>query len=165
MRTAYLACRGFTSVELMVSIGLFTIIVGVAVGGLVQAFKTQRQIAALVAVSNNGSLTIEQMVREIRTGFDFSWSPATPGELTFTNATGERVSFRFQGVAIERSDGSALGFQPISAENVVVEYLEFLVFETPVHPPRVTIFLGMKPKERSVSGAVMNLETTVSPRF
>ncbi len=72
---------GFTLVELLVAIALFTIIVGVAVGGFTNALRTQRQVSSLIATQSNVSLALEQIAREIRTGYLFCHS-GVPGSVT-----------------------------------------------------------------------------------
>jgi prepilin-type N-terminal cleavage/methylation domain-containing protein len=62
---------GFTIIELLVAIGLFTIVVTIAVGGFTNALKTQRQVSSLIATQSNVSIALEQMTREIRTGYLF----------------------------------------------------------------------------------------------
>jgi prepilin-type N-terminal cleavage/methylation domain-containing protein len=62
---------GFTLIELLVAIGLFTIIVAIAVGGFTNALRTQRQVSSLIATQSNVSLALEQITREIRTGYLF----------------------------------------------------------------------------------------------
>ncbi len=44
---------GFTLVELLVAIALFSIAVSVAVGGFVRVLRTQRQIVALIAANSS----------------------------------------------------------------------------------------------------------------
>jgi len=62
---------GFTLVELLVAIGVFSILVAIGVGGFAHALRTQREVASLIAAQSNASLALEQMTREIRTGFLF----------------------------------------------------------------------------------------------
>jgi len=63
--------KGFTLIELIIAIGLFSIIVTIAVGGFVNVLRTQRQVSGLIAVQSNAGLALEQMAREIRTGYLF----------------------------------------------------------------------------------------------
>lgn len=63
--------RGFTLIEMLVAIAIFTTTISIAVGGFITALRTQRQVSALLAANNNLSLTLEQMAREIRTGYNF----------------------------------------------------------------------------------------------
>jgi prepilin-type N-terminal cleavage/methylation domain-containing protein len=62
---------GFTLVELLVAIGIFSILVAIGVGGFAHALRTQREVAALIAAQSNASVGIEEMTREIRTGYLF----------------------------------------------------------------------------------------------
>jgi prepilin-type N-terminal cleavage/methylation domain-containing protein len=63
--------RGFTLIEVLVAIGVFSIVVAIATGGFVNSLRTQRQVASLISTQSNASLVLEQMAREMRTGFLF----------------------------------------------------------------------------------------------
>ena len=159
---------GFTMIELVVSLGIFVVLVTIAAGGFVQALRAQRQVGALIAANSSVSLTIEQLTREIRTGVDFSL--LAPDELTFTNARLEDVTYRLNVDVIERraidSAGNDSGFQPITADNVSVKYLGFVFLDDPVnYPPRITISLGISPTESDVKEVILKLQTTASARF
>lgn len=162
--------KGFTIVELLVAIGLFGAIVSIAMGGFVRALQTQKQIVALITANSNVSLVIEQMSREIRTGFNFCNLNCPSDSLTFTNSRGEQVTYAY-GVAvgygtITRQVGSG-NINPITADNVNIRYLNFKVSENPSYPPRVTILVGLSPKigqAINVSENITNIQTTVSVR-
>lgn len=62
---------GFTLIETMISIGIFMVLVTIAIGGFVQALHTQGEVGKLISAQSNVSLGIEQMTREIRTGYLF----------------------------------------------------------------------------------------------
>ncbi len=66
---------GFTLVEVLVSILLFSVLTAIAIGGFVSAIHTQRETALLLSSEDNVSLSIEQMAREIRTGYLFCHTP------------------------------------------------------------------------------------------
>ncbi len=170
--------RGFTIIELVVSLAVFVIIVSIAVGGFVSALRSQRQVAALISVNNNASLAIEEMAREIRTGRNFSYStPGSPdGELTFYNAEGALITYRknFAGKYIERGITANLmrTFQRLTSEGVLVHYLTFSLFgdfgsgtdSNDEWPTRVTIMMGVGTQEPGVSEGIVHLQTTVSSR-
>jgi prepilin-type N-terminal cleavage/methylation domain-containing protein len=71
--------KGFTLIELLVTVGLFTIIITIAVGGFTDAIRTQRQVSSLIAAQSNVSLALEQMARQIRTGYLFCTIPGAAG--------------------------------------------------------------------------------------
>lgn len=168
---------GFTIVELLVAIAVFSTVISIAAGGFVTALKTQRQTAALISANSNVSLIIEQMMREIRTGYDFCQNNQSCLEggddmISFTKGDGERVTYCLANSAIYR--GSAVGicdtanFQKITADNVFVRSLKFLVKGGSPNDnlqPRVTILVGISSNEPGVSGSVIYLQTTVSSRF
>lgn len=60
---------------MLVTVGLFTIIIAIAVGGFTNAIRTQRQVSSLISAQSNVSLAVEQMSREIRAGYLFCHDP------------------------------------------------------------------------------------------
>jgi type II secretory pathway pseudopilin PulG len=160
---------GFTLIELLVAISSFIVIISIAVGGFSGALRSQRQAIALMNANNNVSLVLEQMMREIRTGYNFNFCQnpnCSSNTLSFTNAYGQSVIYRLNNNAIEKDSGS--GFKKITADNVVVRYLNFIYSGTSPNDnkqPKITILIGISSKESSISGIVVNLQTTVSPRI
>jgi prepilin-type N-terminal cleavage/methylation domain-containing protein len=153
--------NGFTFIELLVAVTIFVVVVAVASGIFVQTLRTQREVIALMAANDNASLTLEQMVREIRTGRQFQ-SNNRDDRLEFINIRGEPVVYETVGNVILRNG------QPLTASNVKVNYLLFgLQGEAPEDglSTRVTINLGVGAVGRSVSGFVTNLQTTVAARL
>lgn len=163
---------GFTLVELLVAMGIFSVVVTIAVGGFTVALRSQRQAAGLLAANSNVSITIEQMAREIRTGYNFcTLQNCLLSELTFKNARGEDVTYRLNNGAIERKAvpaGGSAEFQKITADNVLIRHLEFYLNGREAGDglqPRITIALGVSSPEIGISGSVVNLQTTVSSRL
>lgn len=71
--------KGFTLIEMLVTVGLFAIIITIAVGGFVNAIHTQQQVSSLISAQSNVSLSLEEMTREIRTGYLFCSAIGNPG--------------------------------------------------------------------------------------
>jgi prepilin-type N-terminal cleavage/methylation domain-containing protein len=184
---------GFTLVELMVSIALFSVIVAIASGGFVQALRSERQVSAMMSAESNVSLVLEQMTREMRTGYLFCHSvtstsplpacstPTTPctinpatqawtcPNIEFYNSDKEKVDYALQNGFLERADeAEASGtFQPMTSNNVSTTYLMFTIFgnlEGDHWNPRITIAVGVQPNDNTVTWSTANLETTVSSR-
>jgi len=154
--------KGFTMVELLVSMSLFVIVISITSGVFIRSLRTQRISVALIAANSNVSLAIEQMAREMRTGQNFSVSGGS--EISFTNASGEAVVYRLANSAIERRIGTG-DYKKITASNVVIENLNFTLLSDSSYSPRITITIGVSPANVSVSGIVINLQTTVSSRI
>lgn len=77
--------KGFTLIEMLVTVGLFTIIITIAVGGFTNAIRTQRQVSSLISTESNVSLALEQMTREIRTGYLFCHDPGATSTDTYSS--------------------------------------------------------------------------------
>ncbi len=185
--------HGFTLVELLVAIAIFTIVVAIATGGFVTALRTQRQAAALIAAQSNASLALEQMAREMRTGYVFCTDPAGGGDpstgapdtacfpgcskvgnvwtcsgyIDFYNGQSAKIGYSLANGALTRSDAN--GPQPITGDNVVVKYLTFTIFgntEGDHWNPRITISMGVAPNSNdpALVNNVLDLQTSISSR-
>ncbi|MCL5733964.1 MAG: prepilin-type N-terminal cleavage/methylation domain-containing protein [Patescibacteria group bacterium] len=123
--------RGFTIIELLVAMGVFLIVIAIAIGGFVQALRTERQTMALLNANSNMSLVIEQIDREIRTGYNFCYGgglmpDCTDNSFSFINANGEQVTYALG----NGSNGSDLhtiyrNNQPLTAPDVIINSLNF----------------------------------------
>ena len=163
--------RGFTIVELLVAMGLFVILIGIATGGFVRALRTQRAVVALMAANDNASLTLEQMAREMRTGYNFS---VVGDELQFVNAYSKKTGYRLNSGAIERAsiDGetSALidsDYKKITADNVKIAHFKIILFGNELgdgYPPRITISLSVSSTSKYLENILTNIQTPVSSR-
>lgn len=160
---------GFTLVELLVAITLFSIAVSVAVGGFVRALRTQRELIALIAANSNASLAIEQMAREIRTGASFSVSPAGDS-LSFMNANEENIIYNLDKSTSPGSHGVLMRTagnnspEPVTASNVNINYLFFTSLNSGQYPPRITVNIGVSGVLPELQGNITNIQTTVSSR-
>jgi prepilin-type N-terminal cleavage/methylation domain-containing protein len=80
--------KGFTLIELLITVGLFTIIITIAVGGFTNAIRTQRQVSSLISAQSNVSLALEQMARQIRTGYLFCNTPGNTNPVVANGPNG-----------------------------------------------------------------------------
>ncbi len=162
--------KGFTVIEMIVAVGLFSVVVSIAAGGFINALRAQRQAAGLIAANSNVSLAIEQIAREIRTGVSFCaeiGSCITRNEIAFRNGYGEDVVYRLEDGAIKR--GIVGGdFEIITAANVRVHDLVFILNGTdPVDglQPRITMVVKVSSREPVLTGNIITLQTTVTSRL
>lgn len=184
---------GFTVVELLVSLGIFVVVVSIAVGGFVRALHTQDQAQALISANSNASLAIEIMARDMRTGTQFcAFANSLPdtytacgrpqqsangyyynvGKLAFFDASRNQVVYCLAGGAIRKSLGSAVCDETsdaITSNNVNIRSLAFEIFGNQAndgYPPRITIVLAVSPSstDPALNSSVINLQTTVSSR-
>ena len=179
---------GFTLVELLVAIALFSILVSIAAGGFVRALRSERQVSAMISAESNISIALEEMTRELRTGYLFCHDPGSTSPtpacgcsspngqtpwtcqgIEFYNANGEQVDYALQNGLLERSDSAEDGgvFAPLTSQNVSTTHLSFMLFgnlENDYWNPRITVAVGVEPNDNSVSWSEANLETTISAR-
>lgn len=155
------ANRGFTMVELLVAMSLFVVVISLVSGIFVRALRSQRNIVALIAANSNAALALEQIMREMRTGTDFN-APVEE-EIDFTNAKDEPVVYK-----LETENGIRFltrNNERLTAENVNVRKLNFILLEDPAFPPRITIILQLSPTSGALSDYLVSLQTTVSARI
>lgn len=183
--------KGFTLIEALIAVGLFSILVAIAFGGFINAFRAQREIVAMLSAQSNAGLVLEQMAREMRTGYLFchdsgsgvpnlACSPhctVAGGNvwqcddfIDFYSATPEEVQYRLVNGTLERSAGGGGNFEPLTSDNVNVQYLSFYLqgqLEGDHWNPRITITMEVAPSSTYLTPGynnVLNLQTTVSAR-
>lgn len=156
---------GFTLVELLIAMAIFTVVTSIATGAFIRALRTQRQLVSFAAANSNLSLVLEQMAREIRVGRNFEQTDRI--SLKFKNAKGEDITYAYDEQA--QSISRAVGFgspQALTSDNVTIRQLDFqLQFAgNDAYPARITIAAAVAPKETGVSTSVVHIQTTVSAR-
>ncbi|MEK7555321.1 MAG: type II secretion system protein [Patescibacteria group bacterium] len=179
--------NAFTLIELLVAMGIFVIVISIVSASFIQALRTQRSISALMEANDNTSLVLEQMAREIRTGYRFCTASApilnldpiyighcdslAADEMAFINAHNEEVSYRFESEAIWKKK-SILGVsedKKITADNIKVNNFKIILVGNDSGDslqPKITVSLSISPKdERDVKGVSTDIQTTISPRL
>ncbi len=128
---------GFSLVELMVSLTVFSIVVVVALGTLLVLIDVNSKAQALFSSTTNLSFALDAMSREVRTGYDyycetrtsyFDEAPPSKGAtqdcvngnfIAFTRERdGERFAFQKNGDRLEQYDGT--NWIPITSDRDVV---------------------------------------------
>lgn len=71
--------RGYTLLELIVSVGIFSIVMLAATGAYLTLIKLDRQARAVNDVANNLSFAVDSMARTIRTGTSYDCVPGQGG--------------------------------------------------------------------------------------
>lgn len=72
--------KGFTLIELMVSVAIFSIVMVIALGALLSISAADRKAETLASVMNNLNFALESMTRNIRTGYDYHCGTSTGGD-------------------------------------------------------------------------------------
>jgi len=162
---------GFTLIEMLVSVGLFTSVITVALMALLNIKALQAKSTALRTINNNLNFAVELMSREIRTGKDYCINGNNCGvnSFEFTNDDDNKVRYAYDSNAksITRSEdgGQAL---VITAPEVTITNLTFVTSGTEVGDsiqPMLTIIVnGETNSEKTNLNSDLNIQTTVSKR-
>lgn len=184
--------RGFSLIEVMVSLAVFAIVVLVAAGALLKVIDANKKSQALKAVINNLNFALESMSRELRTGATYhceassnitpSGAVATPKDcpgggvyLAFEEQLGtashlDQHVYRFQNGTIQKSINSGMSYDSIIGSDVVIENLKFYVTGTALgstgdtEPAKVLIVLNGYVNTRQKFRSDFSLQTTISQR-
>ncbi|MES2314760.1 MAG: type II secretion system protein [Patescibacteria group bacterium] len=84
--------RGFTLIEIIVSLGIFSIVAVIAVGALVRVTSANHQAQAIQSGVNNVSFVLDAISREMRVGTTYSCSVNPSLQGTFYNGGGGLTS-------------------------------------------------------------------------
>lgn len=127
------ANRGFTLVELIVSVGLFAVIMLLASGAYLMMISINRQSQSTTTGTNDLAFAIETMARSIRIGTQYSCGAGgdcTNGgpSFSFKNSAGTTVSYSLANASIQQTIGAAT--VALSDPSVTVSSLTFYVSGT-----------------------------------
>ncbi len=127
--------KGFTLLEMIVAIGVFSVAVLIAVSSFLNLESVEKKVQAGLEVQTNLRFALEIMAKEIRTGTSYHCSvdsgtdpvscPAGLDYFVFKNAGGSTIIYRRNSDRIEKSSDGGATFQPLTASNVKVENLKF----------------------------------------
>lgn len=167
--------NGYTVIELIVALAIFSlIIVGIAQVA-VSVLRVQRESAVMQNIEDNARAIFESMVREIRTGNDykivgngkrfcFSAAGTSATEPFFARYHLDNGTVYRRSASVEDSSCSAVMDSdtfPLNSDDVVIEDLTFK--KNFGNHEMITIF--MKIKGNTVSSKSVILQTTVSSRY
>jgi len=169
--------KGFTIIELLVTLTIFSIIIGAAIGIFISALKGQRKALATQEILNQSSYTLEYIGRAIRMAKKDSTSicisPGSNYELTrsgkgikFRNYQGICQEFFLEGGQLKQSKGGVI--ENLTSNNLeATSFYPYLIGESEADnlQPRVVISLyikskGQKPEEKTE----LKIQTTISQR-
>lgn len=116
--------KGFTLLEMIIAVGIFTIVVTIAMSGLLNLSDVNKDSINFSNLSDNIRFTLEMMAKEIRTGTDYSLSGNV---LTFKNAFGNTIVYKSENSRIKRSSDGGVNFLAMTASGIKIEELKFVV--------------------------------------
>lgn len=122
--------RGYTLLEMIVSIGIFSVIMLAATGAYLKLIALDREARSLNELVTNLSFAVDSMARAARTGTDYKCNKTgtncTNGtSFRFTDADGRQIDYELSGGRITESiDGSAVA---LTDPRITISALNFIV--------------------------------------
>ncbi len=144
--------RGFTLVELLVSVMIFTAVMLVAIGSLLSMVDANRKAQSIKSAVNNLSFALDAMSRQVRTGSTIHCGAAGALSVPTSNCTeetllafenfngnpsdandqivycqGNNSTCSSSGTSILRSTNGGATYAPITSPEVTIVYMHFNV--------------------------------------
>ena len=91
LQRLFFQSRGFTLIEVMVSVSIFTIVVTIGIGSLITMVNTQKRLHMVRTTMDSLSFSLESMSRRIRTGTDIVVNNS--GSINFVDQNGKRINY------------------------------------------------------------------------
>lgn len=173
--------RGFTLVEVLVSLSVFSLVMLIATGSIFTIVDANKKSHALKSVMTNLNFALESMAREIRVGTGFV-CPATGGDcptngdssfLFISNRNldfvpgNDPVQYSFSnGRILKQRFGSDSSPVPITAEEIVITHMLFYVIgsgSSDLKQPRVVMVISGYVGSGNTK-STFNIQTAISQR-
>ena len=172
--------KGFSLIELLVSVSIFTVVMTVSIGTLLSLIDANRKAQTLASITNNLNFALDSMTRTIRTGHTYNCTdnpnslPAGVNDCTtgasgfvFTDSAGQRVGYRMSGGSIERNVASG-GWIPLTAPEITITDMQFYLNGSTVADavqPFVTISIQGETDIIANAESSFDIQTSVTQRF
>ncbi len=166
--------RGFTLIEMVVSIGIFLVIITIGMSAMIGTIEANRKSQASTLVLSNLSLAIEAMSKSLRVAYSSTASGSYTGGGTyiqFIPASGVgtvRYEYDSGTHAIKRTTDNGSGgvyISNITAPEVYIDELTFTIINTVNTQPKVRILLRGHVGEKITSKSEFYIQSLVSQRI
>ncbi len=171
---------GFTLIELMVAVTIFSLVVVMSLGAVVSILNANRKSQSLESVMSNLNFTLESMSRDLRYGTNYSCGVVSSTPRDCQSGEGDVTVLSDRGLGnvtylldsnhqIIRTTSSTGVTVPITAPEVKINNLKFYVTgsdpaSTPdTNQPKIRIIIQGTAGTRNPSS--FNIQTTVSQRI
>lgn len=145
------SARGFSLVELLVSLSVFSVVMTISIGTLLIMIDANAKAQALASATTNLSFALDNITREIRTGYHYYCSTninldpedvqdqthdctsGTPGNfISFVRERdGVQVGYKLEnGVIYGNSDDSNLGWLALTSNQIVIDRFDIVAYNT-----------------------------------
>ncbi len=171
---------GFTLVELIVSLGLFTVVVMIATGAMLSLSDTNRKVRTMRIAMDNLNLALESMSREIRMGSVYTCNPSLPmvlasggvgvdcvsgdTSLAFLSQDNDTMVYSLINSVVQRSKDGGSSFSDMTAANITIDELNFYVLGAGSGTEHPHIIISLAGTVSDKSSTSFRIQTTVTQR-
>lgn len=172
------ARAGFTLLEMVVALGVFSAVMLIAFGVAIAINNAQFKASRIQIVQDDLRFALESMTKEMRTGMDFRPGDFAGGrarKMTFRRSDGVDVTYcrrnaidairKITGGGTNCADSNA---QAVTGDDVTVEALTFLLVGEQAGAndgqPRITISLKARSADAKLV-STFNIQTTITQRL
>lgn len=99
--------RGYSLLEMIVSVGLFSVVMLVATAAYLTLISMDRQTRATSDLMTNMSFAVDSMSRAIRTGTDYCIAGCFQDQFSFVDSENRVITYQLENGAITRKIGGA----------------------------------------------------------
>ena len=174
--------KGFTLIEMLVSIALFSVVLTVTIGAILTIADSNKKARSLMSVTNNLNFAIDSMTRSIKSGQmnnnsvsgnggnaecleteQINYSGISAGDTAdFTRETVEYCYDPTDKTITQQIEGGNI--VPIISDDVTVDYLDFELIPMDGNQYRVLILIGGTVKVSEKISSEFSIQTTVAQR-
>ena len=168
--------NGFTLIELMVAVAIFSIVLVVAMGAILTILDANRKARTLTEVMNNLNFSLESVTRSIKTGVEPTYDTGenilsvTSIDLDAGNFSREIIEYRRNTTTegrgyLERRVGGTGNWSPITSEVIDIKRFEVTVAGTAdFNQPRTQLTIQGEVSINEKIASDFTIQTTVSQR-
>lgn len=176
------ATAGFTLIEMMVALSIFTVVMTVALGSLLTLIDANKKAQALQTITTNLNYVIDDISRNARVGGQYRCANSnnlsnldTPkdcsdgkGLLAFLSTSGDRIVYRLSDGHIEKSANGGATFVQVTSNEIDVLVLRFYVSGSSAgdsEQPRVVISMSGTIGQGASYETDFNIQTSITERI
>lgn len=174
----HISQKGFTLIEIMVSLSVFIIIMTVSLGSILSILDANDKSQTKKTAMDNLNFALESMARTVRFGTNYYCGttsnnppPALDcssggGSLSLRSAEGALIVYSLSGGRLMKSVNGAVS--AVTSSEITINRLTFYVFNSAVYPdlgqPKVLLVLSGTVGNKVSTQSVFNLQTMMSQR-
>lgn len=179
--------RGFTLIEMLVSVAIFSVVMVMGLGALLALSEANRKAQLLSEAINNFQSSLDSISRAVRTGSEYHCGGGaltarqdctlTPSsQMAFLSATGQTTVYKrgtttdcanAQGCILRSTDGGS-NYITITSPEIVVTALQFYVIGAPLGDsiqPKAVMLIGGYIVGKNGQQTTFDVQTSVTQRI